>query len=403
MVNKEDVKLVLDKPISPERGATLKPESKKTKKKKSTHATQPIQAEMIKADGFYSYAMPKNDDNTVDNAHMNKLTVSMKCEDILSLVANTSDLKHFTNGIEQNNYRILIDPFVVYMNRLITLFKQIPIIRKSMGRLPMCYKHSPKKVDHCSRCDENSVLRIFNRMIHGITGKVIHCELAQEVVNRVSQPIKMFPEIIFSMAENTLDIIYSNLFTYEGNKLNTFEESRLKLMLYSRPIVGAITSGGCFENSLRNLSEDVFTSNVIFEIDRDDTVVNNISNNINILLHYLCKNSLDSNYNKNIKPWTPMEERFGLGIDWILDNFDNQKGLLNILRENNIIGRQCSDGIITEESVKETIIWLLDLYALSDDLPWSGECKIDGVTKPCRDIDDYRIAIHNDCSQRNDW
>ena len=191
--------------------------------------------------------------------------------------------------------------------------------------------------------------------------------------------------------------------TYDGNKLNTIEESRLKLMSHSRPIVGAITSGGCFENSLRNLSEDVFTSNVIFEIDSEDTIQNNISNNINIMLHYLCKNSLDPNYNNLIKPWTPLYEKYGSGIDWILDHFDNQEGLIRILKENNIIGRQCSDGIITEESVKETIDWLLELYAINDDLPWLGKCEIDGVKKPCRNIDEYRTAINNDCLQRNDW
>ena len=80
-----------------------------------------------------------------------------------------------------------------------------------------------------------------------------------------------------------------------------------------------------------------------------------------------------------------------------------KKLLINILKENNIIGRQCSDGIITEESVREMIAWLLDLDAVDEDLPWLGKCEIEGVTKPCREIDKYRIAVNNNCSDRNHW
>jgi len=400
MVPKVDVKLVEGE----EKAALQKRYRSKTQK--SSPKFKPYQSQVQGTNGmisFFSYSVPKNDDNTVDNQYTNKLTVFMKIADIFSLINYVIYEKKKSSMADYTEYQIYINPFIEFMTGLIKLFENIPEIRKKIKNKPMCFKSKPKIVTHCSKCDEKSVLRILNSEIHKITGKVLHCELALDAVNRVSQPIKMYPEIIFSMAENTTDIVYSNLFTYEGNKLNTLEESRLKLLLYTRPIVGAITSGGCFENSLRNLSEEVFTSNVIFEIDSEDTVVINISNNINILLHYLCKNSLDYKYNNSIKPWTAMEEKLGLGINWILDHFDNQEGLIRILKENNIIGRKCSDGIITEESVKETIIWLLELYALSDDLPWLGECKIDGVTKPCRDIDDYRVAINNDCTQRNDW
>lgn len=403
MVPKEYVKLVNSSSLESKKKAALTLQKMYRSKKQKSTKVKPTKVKPTKVIGFYSYAMPKNDDNTVDYEHINKLNVYMKCEDIINLIKYTKDKKHFNTDNEYDDYILLIKPFIYYMNSLVNLFKNIPEIRKKIKKKPMCFKSDPKNVTHCSKCDEESVLRILNRMIHKITGKVIHCELAYEVVRRVSQPLKMYPEILFSMAENTLDIIYSNLFTYDGNKLNTIEESRLKLMSHSRPIVGAITSGGCFENSLRNLSEDVFTSNVIFEIDSEDTIQNNISNNINIMLHYLCKNSLDPNYNNLIKPWTPMYEKYGFGIDWILDHFDNQEGLIRILKENNIIGRQCSDGIITEESVKETIEWLLELFAINDDLPWLGKCEIDGVKKPCRNIDEYRTAINNDCLQRNDW
>ena len=371
---------------------------KKSRSKKEIIQTQ------VEGFYYYIYSLPINDDNTIDFKDLNKLTSRMKCMDILSLLDFSLLGKHFSNVQDQVDYISLIDPFLNYMGGLLNFVESIPMIREEIKtKKYMCYSFDPKYIDYCNSCEENSVLRTLNREIHRITGKVLHCDLALDVVNRVSQPIEMYPEIIFSMAENTLDIIYNNLFTIDGNKLITLEESRLNLFIHSRPLAGAITSGGCFENSLRNLSEDVFSSNIIFEIDAEDTVVNNISNNINILLHYLCKNSMDPNYNKLIKPWDIKERKFSLAIDWILDHFDNQQGLINILKESNIIGRQCSDGIITEESVRETIAWLLDLDAVDEDLPWLGKCEIEGVKKPCREIDKYRIAVNNNCSDRNHW
>jgi len=377
---------------------------KKTLKKSKSKSKKEIIQTQVEGFYYYIYSLPINDDNTINFEDLNKLTSRMKCMDILVLLDFSLLRKHFSNVQDQADYIALIDPFLNYMGGLLNFIESIPMIREEIKtKKYMCYNFDPKYIDYCNSCEENSVLRTLNREIHKIMGKVLHCDLALDVVNRVSQPIEMFPEIIFSMTENTLDILYNNLFTIDGNKLITLEESRLNLLIHSRPLAGAITSGGCFENSLRNLSEDVFSSNIIFEIDAEDTVLNNISNNMNILLHYLCKNSMDPNYNKFIKPWTPADKKFPLAIDWVLDHFDNQQGIINILKENNVIGRQCSDGIITEESVKETIIWLLELDALDEELPWLGKCDFGGVTIPCRKIREYRVAINNNCSDRKHW
>ena len=377
---------------------------KKTLKKSKSKSKKEIIQTQVEGFYYYIYSLPINDDNTINFEDLNKLTSRMKCMDILVLLDFSLLRKHFSNVQDQADYIALIDPFLNYMGGLLNFVESIPMIREEIKtKKYMCHSFDPKYIDYCNSCEENSVLRTLNREVNRITGKVLHCDLALEVVNRVSQPIEMFPEIIFSMTENTLDILYNNLFTIDGNKLITLEESRLNLLIHSRPLAGAITSGGCFENSLRNLSEDVFSSNIIFEIDAEDTVLNNISNNMNILLHYLCKNSMDPNYNKFIKPWTPADKKFPLAIDWVLDHFDNQQGIINILKENNVIGRQCSDGIITEESVKETIIWLLELDALDEELPWLGKCDFGGVTIPCRKIREYRVAIDNNCRDRKHW
>ena len=91
----------------------------------------------------------------------------------------------------------------------------------------------------------------------------------------------------------------------------------------------------------------------------------------------------------------------------LLDKFDGQRGLLQILTDENIIGRQCSDGEITPEAVQETIRTLLnaDFPVIDDDLPWDGDCRNDGEVVPCREIADNRQAVINNCleKEREEW
>ena len=132
--SKKKAALTLQKIYRSKKSTKMKPTKVKPTKVKPTKVKptkmKPTKVKPTKMNGFYSYAMPKNDDNTVDYEHINKLNVYMKCEDIISLVNYTMDKKHFNTDDEYNDYRVLINPFINYMIRLVDLFKNIPEIRK---------------------------------------------------------------------------------------------------------------------------------------------------------------------------------------------------------------------------------------------------------------------------------
>ena len=151
----------------------------------------------------------------------------MKCADILALLNYTRDRDHFSNDTERADYILLTQPFQQYMSSLIRLFENIPDILNEISRAPVICNSGSSIVEKCNKCRQGSMMRLLHRHIHNIMGLVIDCDEAQAQVDnaRGTSPedrrpdahsrhgsLAIFPDLIFSMAETSVDTMFE-LFT----------------------------------------------------------------------------------------------------------------------------------------------------------------------------------------------
>jgi len=237
-------------------------------------------------------------------------------------------------------------------------------------------------------------------------------------------PLENFPGLIFSLAESAVDTMFNSLFfefdeVTNKSRLLTLEESGEKMNMFCSVLIGALLDGACFEGRLDAIVNTVFINNVKFEVDIDQTIEQNVYSLINTLENYLCLNSTNSKYNTlrdggYLQQWTVSnypEEARPKAIHWILDRFDNNlEEIIRILRDNNVFGKRCSDGELTEEAFRDIVQQAVNSFIIDDQaFPW-GRCKVDDAVVPCFDVADrplddgttYRENITETCRRRSE-
>jgi hypothetical protein len=374
--------------------------------------------------GYFVYTLPRNTDDTIDFANLNILSINQKINDILVLIGTTVDR-------DKANLYKLKD----FLSNLKILFKRIPDILIELSLATAICRRGMRGALSCSRCDTGSMMNLLYTRIYDIFNFSLHCEKAQDQIDDSlgisiedrergrHGPLENFPDLIFSLAESAVDTMFNSLF-FEFDeetskfKLLTLEESGEKINMFCSALIGALMDGGCFEGRLDAIVNLVFTNEGEFEVRIDQTVEQNVYLLINILQNYLCLNSTNSKYNTlgnngYLQQWTvesyPDQAR-PRAIHWILDKFDNNlEGIINILTDNNIFGKRCSDGDFTEQAFRDVIQQAIELVSINDqDFPWGG-CRGNDVVVPCFNLVDeplddgttYGVNITETCRIRS--